>query len=209
MIYLLPTCSTMKGLPPWYGVICNPGAWAKLRKPVQEGRWWAADNAAFAGKFEPTWFWKWLQLHRPYRDRCLFVAVPDVLGCWRSTLLRWNFYAPWLEATGLPLAYVLQDGQPYDTLPEAAWYFLGGSTEFKLSEHAANLLLYVQLLGARVHVGRVNSAKRIRRFGALGVDSVDGTCSRFAGLEKTMDWFDPPLQELHRLKYFNERVDPT
>jgi hypothetical protein len=45
-----------------------------------------------------------------------------------------------------------------------------------MSENAEAVIRRAQALGKWVHVGRVNTIRRIRRFQRMGVDSVDGTC---------------------------------
>lgn len=58
--------------------------------------------------------------------------------------------------------------------------FVGGDTEWKLAT-MAGWARFAHARGARCHVGRVNSARRIRVCAAAGVDSFDGSGpSRFA-----------------------------
>ena len=81
--------------------------------------------------------------------------------------------------------YVLQDGITTQDIP---WdciecVFLGGTTDFKLSGHARNLLIYAKNKGKLVHVGRVNSIKRIKMFWDI-CDSFDG--SGFSRYSKAM-----------------------
>lgn len=52
--------------------------------------------------------------------------------------------------------------------------FIGGTTEWKLSANVDWLIAEAQDGGKWVHVGRVNSARRIRHFHEVGVDSIDG-----------------------------------
>jgi hypothetical protein len=53
--------------------------------------------------------------------------------------------------------------------------FIGGSTRFKLSKAAVDIIRTAQAMDKWVHVGRVNTPERWDRFEKLGVDSVDGT----------------------------------
>ena len=53
--------------------------------------------------------------------------------------------------------------------------FVGGSTEFKLGPVAAALCQEAKARGLWVHVGRVNSRKRLRYSASIGADSADGT----------------------------------
>ena len=53
--------------------------------------------------------------------------------------------------------------------------FIGGSTEYKLSEETANIVRIAKEKDKWIHMGRVNSYKRIRYANSIGCDSVDGT----------------------------------
>ena len=56
---------------------------------------------------------------------------------------------------------------------------IGGDTDWKTSSEARDVAREAQLRGKWVHVGRVNSWKRIDRVASWDVDSVDGTFLRF------------------------------
>jgi hypothetical protein len=129
-------------------------------------RQWAADNAAFS-KFDADAYRRMVALivaipeSVPHR-RPLFVAVPDHVGDAFRT--RWAF-AHWyqeLRGLGLPLAYVLQDGQALDTVPWdcIAAVFVGGTTAFKVGAAARALVAEAQQRGKWVHMGRVNTVRR-------------------------------------------------
>lgn len=53
--------------------------------------------------------------------------------------------------------------------------FIGGSTEFKLSEFAATLAQMAKRRRKWVHMGRVNTRRRVRYAASIGCDSIDGT----------------------------------
>jgi hypothetical protein len=58
--------------------------------------------------------------------------------------------------------------------------FIGGSTAFKLGAEAARIVVEAHLLRKWVHMGRVNTQRRLQYAAAIGVDSVDGSgWSRF------------------------------
>jgi len=143
---------------------------------VREGYPFAVDNGAFTGFNRDTRaaFGDILAKSRPHRERCLFVAVPDVVGSARRTL---ECFEAWRrKLNGWPLALVCQDGQEHLPIP---WHqieavFIGGSTEWKLSKHAEHVVRAAQIHGKHVHVGRVNTPGRFSHFEALGVDSIDG-----------------------------------
>jgi EAL domain-containing protein (putative c-di-GMP-specific phosphodiesterase class I) len=65
--------------------------------------------------------------------------------------------------------------------------FIGGTTEFKMGPVAAAAAQQARLLGKWVHMGRVNTRRRIRYAKSLGCDSMDGTSfSRFR--RTTLPW---------------------
>jgi hypothetical protein len=128
---------------------------------------WGADNGAYSG-FDPRMFLKMLERLEP--EGCRFVCVPDVVGDSAATLELWHIWAPTVLAHGFPPAYVAQDGAR--TVPVgAAALFIGGTTEWKLSDHARALIRP----GRWTHMGRVNSHRRLRLAHSWGVDSVDGS----------------------------------
>ena len=150
---------------------------------------WAADNGAFTG-FNSAAFFPWLETMTPYRDTCLFVVVPDVVGDSMATWLEFVRWQP--ELACWPLAYVAQDGQeklPFPAIHEWDTLFIGGSTEWKVSQGALDCIGRAQHLSKRVHVGRVNWWKRYAHFRLCnGSDdwTCDGTRQRFDGIDKTL-----------------------
>jgi hypothetical protein len=56
---------------------------------------------------------------------------------------------------------------------------IGGSTSWKLGPAAASLAAQARRLGKWVHMGRVNSLKRLRYAASIGCDSADGTYLAF------------------------------
>lgn len=135
---------------------------------------WAVDNGAFAG-FDEAAFVALLAREEHHRDRCLFVTVPDVVGSARRTLEVFEHWYPRLSRWKLALA--CQDGQEQLPIPWSRIHavFIGGSTNWKGSAHAVQIIQAAQLLGKHVHVGRVNGVQRWKHFEDLGVDSCDGT----------------------------------
>lgn len=159
---------------------------------IPEGAWICADNGCF-GKGYPgdeKW-WAWVQALP--RERVRFVVAPDVVGDAAATLER---SAPWLakiRSLGLPAAFVAQDGLESLPVPwdEFDTLFIGGSTEWKLSEHAINLTREAKARGKWVHMGRVNSLSRMKRAWFSGCDSADGTFIAFGpdvNLPKVLGW---------------------
>jgi len=101
-----------------------------------------------------------------------------------------------IRALGFPVALVGQDGLqmadvPWDDLDA---FFIGGSTEWKLSREAATLAAYAKSKGKWVHMGRVNSRKRIHYAERIGCDSIDGTAfSKWSNvfIPKGLSWIAP------------------
>lgn len=133
---------------------------------------WAADNGCFSAKWEQA---RWLAFLTKFAavPNCLFAVCPDVVGDAVATRSRWDEWAPIVRALGYPVAYVLQDGEDGSTIPaDADWLFIGGSTEYKLSETVARIVATTSL---PVHMGRVNSIRRLGLAARFGCASADGT----------------------------------
>lgn len=140
----------------------------------------AGDNECFNKLNKPAF----IAMCKAMRGRgVLWVACPDVVADARSSILRFQMWAPVLDYYGLPIAFVAQDGQeglpvPWDRI---RCLFIGGSTAWKLGYHAARLIQEAKRRDKWVHIGRVNTQGRERLFDALGADSTDGTAySRFS-----------------------------
>jgi hypothetical protein len=107
-----------------------------------------------------------------------FVVVPDIVAGGRKSL---DFSVSWIpQLSGLRLLLPVQDGMHFwevgDVLREfpTLGIFLGGSTEWKLKTmYAWGMMAHGA--GRYYHVGRVNTARRIRLAAESGADSVDGT----------------------------------
>jgi hypothetical protein len=87
-------------------------------------------------------------------------------------------------------AYVAQNGCRY--IPAGAkCVFLGGTTEWKLGPEARQVARTAKRLGLWLHMGRVNSHRRLRYAAAIGCDSVDGTYLAFGpdrNLPRLLSW---------------------
>jgi hypothetical protein len=141
---------------------------------IIDGRVWAADNAAFSG-FDAAAFVRMLERLRGLPG-CRFVAAPDVVKDAPATLRLFDTWEPMIRALGFPVALVAQDGL---TVRDVPWHrvdavFIGGSTAWKLSAHADEILGYAAALGKHRHVGRVNTRPRVEWFWNL-TDTVDGS----------------------------------
>lgn len=151
---------------------------------------WCADNGCFSDKFDQAQWWAWLVANAEDAASCAFAVAPDVVGDAVATLARSRPWLARIRELGYPVAFVAQDGIEETVIPwdEFDALFVGGSTEFKLGEVAVEVIREAKARGKYVHVGRVNSRKRLMAFAELEVDSVDGTFITYA-----------PAQNIHRL----------
>ena len=134
----------------------------------------ALDNGCYSG-FDERKFRKMLDGAKSFQGHLMWIASPDVVGDARATN---NLFQEWREAlTGFRVAYVGQDGAEDLDVPFNSFdcLFVGGSTDWKLSKSARDLIDTAKQLEKTVHVGRVNSEKRLRYCYRLGVDTVDGS----------------------------------
>src|SRR5690606_33191137 len=94
---------------------------------------------------------------------------------------------------GFKAAYVIQDG--CQTIPASAGaVFVGGSTGWKLGPEARRLVAEGKRRRLWVHMGRVNSLRRLRYAADIGCDSVDGTYLAFGpdrNLPRLLSWLHP------------------
>lgn len=147
---------------------------------ILEGRKFGVDNGVFTGVFEEMRFLGHLDRLVPYQKNCLFVACPDVMNDACMTLEYYDRYAPLIMFKGFKVAYVAQDGsEDLDFPPEYDALFIGGSTEWKMSRAAVDVINTARMAGKWIHVGRVNSWLRFRHFKLCGAKSADGTKVRY------------------------------
>lgn len=138
-------------------------------------REWAADNAAFSGFDECAWL---RMLDRiAGTTGCRFVVVPDVVGSAVKTLALYHQHVRRVLSAGFPPAYVLQDGIEHTPgVPFSAQaVFIGGTTAFKLGPVARAFTAEAKRRGLWVHMGRVNTMRRLRYAQHIGCDSIDGS----------------------------------
>jgi hypothetical protein len=150
---------------------------------------WAADNACGPGPNGNAcsyrgdeWWAAWLARLAPHAGRCLFAAIPDVVGDAQATLDRFGQLAHVARGLGYPVALVGQNG--LENLP-VPWrdfevLFIGGDDAWKLGIEAAGLIREAVRRGKRVHMGRVNGGPRWEYADALGCDTADGKCVNVA-----------------------------
>lgn len=144
----------------------------------------AIDNGAYAPSgFDPVAFRRCLRRHAHASGRCLFAVCPDVVGDARATLSLFGQWRDEVAAGGYPVAFVGQDGAEDTAIPWDAFdaWFVGGSTEWKLSLASADLIGEARRRGKWAHCGRVNSLRRLRWCVDAGVDSCDGSSMSMFG----------------------------
>jgi hypothetical protein len=175
------------------GLIATPAGGS----PPRPGIDWCADNACYAGKYPGDQrYLDWLTRHRPHADRCAFATAPDVVLNAAATLHRSVPMLERIRAAGYPAALVAQDGLerlavPWDTFDVL---FLGGSTDWKLSPAAAQVVREATGRGLPVHMGRVNSRRRMRYAASIGCRSADGTYLAYGpdrNLPTLLSWLRP------------------
>ena len=169
---------------------------------------WAADNGCFAQgeQFTPLTFYRWLA--RVPRSRLLFVVAPDVFPDHAATVARATPFLKDLRADGYPTAFVAQNGADVMTVPWELFdcLFIGGTAPWKLGRPARQLVRHALQLGKRVHMGRVNSSRRLLYARLIGCHTADGTFLKFRnrlgptrGLQEMDDWFRQGVFDgLHR-----------
>lgn len=173
----------VSGPPPRYhnavgmGWLLNPRAGARAGAITASGMHWAADNDCYQGLDRVGYLAMLARIAATDRARLLWVACPDVVANAGATLLRFRLWRPALDYYQLPIAFVAQDGQEDRAVPWDAIHclFIGGSTRWKLGRHARRLIREAKDHDKWVHVGRVNTLRRMWLFSSIGVDSFDGT----------------------------------
>jgi hypothetical protein len=157
------------------------------------GRRHGCFSKAGVSSFNFDAYLRWLRT-RP-AGSCVFATAPDVYADAAATITRSLSTLPAIAAAGFKRGFVGQDGLENLEVPWSEFdaFFLGGTTEWKLSLGAAVLAYEAKLRGKWVHMGRVNSYRRLQYAASLGCDSADGTFLKFAPKEnygRLCGWFD-------------------
>ena len=165
------------------GQLLTPLTRYRLRNPERP---WAIDNGGFVNLDIPA-LMALLKREEHHRERCLFVTVPDIVASAQRTLELFEHFKG--QLAGWPLALACQDGQEHLPIPwnEIRAVFVGGSTNWKCSEHVARIVKTAKVLGKWVHIGRVNDPNRWKHFEELGANSADGTgIARYSHMRKSI-----------------------
>ena len=165
------------------GILLSPSCGNSLDRTIASGLPWACDNGAYSG-FDPVAYRALVAKCEGHQRHGLrWITCPDVVGDHNGTMALWDQWAMYLIRRRLPIAFVAQDGCNAGDVPweHMQCLFIGGTTAWKLSQEAVQLIALAKMKCYPVHVGRVNSRKRIRWCFDQGVTSVDGTSmSRFS-----------------------------
>ena len=170
------------GVRPPLGVLVQPLTAAYLRDAHRYYDYCGIDNGCFteAGRARFT-LRGYERLVRTALDRygpdLLFATAPDVPLDWAATLRASLPTLGTIRRWGCPAALVWQDGATVANVPWDAFdvAFIGGSTGWKLGPVAARLTAEARRRGKLVHMGRVNSTRRMLVARRFGCDTADGT----------------------------------
>ena len=156
----------------------NPRPRDGMRYGIDNGAWGAYKQQS---RFDGEAFTRLVDKHGAAAD---FIVIPDIVAGGMDSL---RFSVSWLPyLRGRTLLLPVQDGMDTRAVIEVlhgnphVGLFLGGSTEWKLRT------MYqwgemAQAMRRHYHVGRVNTARRIRLAAEAGADSFDGTsATRYA-----------------------------
>jgi hypothetical protein len=206
MLYLTGSGINPKTTPilaahPMIGALATPASLAL--NYVEPFRHWGADNGCFAQphKFTMSGYLAWLRRMLPIANRCHFATAPDVVGDAAATWERSRPTLPQLRAAGYRAALVAQNGLED---MDVAWsefdaLFIGGDDAWKLSACAHSLVGEAKRRGKWVHMGRVNSLRRLQIAADFGCDSADGNFLAWGpdqNLPRLLRWltlFEPSL----------------
>ncbi len=166
------------------------------------GQLWAADTGMFSApqNFTLAKYLAWLnKLAADYAETNLFATAPDKVGDAAATLAMARPAAPYIRDVGYRVALVAQDGLIVDDVPwdEFDALFIGGTTTWKLSAAAESLCREAKRRGKWVHMGRVNSWRRMEHARAIGCDSVDGTVLKHDPQRPVGSWTARAEREPH------------
>jgi len=157
--------------------------WRLLLTPAQRrhyGLRYAIDNGAWGAycRREPWDAAPFLRLVTDLGCGADFVVLPDIVGQGAASLACSLAWVPFLLGHAGQLVLPVQDGlRPDDVrryLGASVGVFVGGTTAWKLETLGAWGKL-AAAVGCYLHVGRVNSRRRIARCHAAGAQSFDGT----------------------------------
>lgn len=165
------------------GVLVQPLTRSYLDDAPESYQWCGVDNGCFTEigqrkfRLDEYLFMIDEALDAFGEDYVLFATAQDVAFDWEGTLRRSLPTLPLIRRVGAPAALVVQDGATPQNIPwdECDCIFIGGSTEWKLSEMAKAISLEALRRQKWTHMGRVNSLQRLQIAQDFGCRSADGT----------------------------------
>lgn len=174
-VYYSSTTSISDDVLDVIGAIENATSYGVRTKFLSRNLRWCLDSGGYTKPFVEESWKKRVSEYSKYIPTCDFVVVPDVVYNYKETLERFHKYNSFVKGEGFPSAFVSQDGIRIEEIPFSEFdvLFIGGSNEHKLGEEGRKIINYAKFIGKRIHVGRVNSLKRIKIFSDC--DSWDGT----------------------------------
>jgi hypothetical protein len=131
------------------------------------------DNGAFT-RFDPNTFER-MAIKAKDDPLCDWIVMPDVVGDAYSTGALFDH---WVQRLDLDekRAYVLQDGATLGMVPwgQIECLFVGGTDAFRDSSRCWEIVLEAKAQGKTIHIGRVNTPRRIVYWDRVA-DSFDGS----------------------------------
>lgn len=174
---------------------------------IPDSRVWAVDTGCFAnpGNYQDDTYLDYLDRRSYAKERCLFATAPDVVGDAVATLALARPMFPRIREAGYRVALVAQDGIEHLSIPwlEFDYLFIGGTTHWKLSEVVRLLTAESVSRGIPVHMGRVNSYRRLAYSKRIGCSTADGTFLAFGpdtNIPKLQRWLDRLDQDKQQLE---------
>ena len=157
------------------GMLGSPLSANNVLIAAQLGMPWALDNGCFK-EYDPDGIKRMLIRYQGV-DGCKFAVLPDVVCDHAGTRLLASAWIGTYQLMGYPIAFVLQNGVTPDSVPwdSISAVFIGGDTAFKYSDTVRMLVDDAKQLEKWVHMGRVNSNRRIKYAQSIGCDSFDGS----------------------------------
>lgn len=161
-----------------WGLILSPVHRFSRSKSWDEWEY-GLDNGAWTA-FQKKEEWSeepFVRLVEQYAPCARFVVAPDIVAGGMDSLRRSEAWLPRLDAARIVLVPVQDGMEPRDVrsmLSNRVGIFMGGSTEWKW-QRLADFAQLAREIGCYLHVGRVNTVRRIRYCTAVGAHSFDGT----------------------------------
>ena len=158
-----------------------------------EGMAYALDNGAWTAfqrdePFDADAFQRAVDMLGEGAD---WIVIPDIVAGGYASL---DFSLAWLDRLSgcQSLLLAVQDGMTLEMirplLSDRIGIFVGGSTDWKLAT-AVEWGRLAHEVGCYMHIGRVNTVRRIRLCEAAGADSFDGTsATMFSQTLPRLDW---------------------